>query len=212
MAMKQWLNVGASFGILLLMGCTTTEQLFAEDVEQSKDVYQTPSKRLLVSELTLHQHTEQLVTDMLSNSEQWLETGNVAVGTFLASSVLSNTPQSKHTQALALQLQDSITSVLTQRNFPIVEFKTTTAIRIEKNADVMLSRELSKLKQIHDIKYFVTGTYNQTDTGYFINARLIDTDDNAVKAATSYFVPINVMFEEQQTQLRDGMIYRGTQQ
>lgn len=202
------------FAFLCLMcvcACTTTEQLEtlpAPSISQHKQ----PDKQFLVADITLHQHTDDLISKLLSNSAQSLESGNVAVGTFLASSQLSNQSQDTQTQAMALQLQESITSILTQRGFPVLEFKTTESIHIMKNSDIMLSRDIAQLKQVHDIRYFMTGTYNQTDTGYFVNARLIDTNDNSIKAAATHFVPINVMFTEPQTSLKNGLLYRGEQQ
>ncbi len=211
------------YGITVLMGialvgCVTTEELYSkvkpnlENKAQESYVNanqqngpQTPSR----AKQSLHHETEILVNQLVTNNERELSVGDIAVGTILPASDLSSIDEDYESKALSIQIQESLITVLTQKNFPVVEYKTTKALHIRDHADHMLSRDLDELKVFHNIKYFMTGTYTATEAGYFINARLVDTDNNQVMAAATHFISADILFPKRTTHLKHGRIHRG---
>ena len=159
------------------------------------------------SELSLHYYVEQLSKQLLFTAQPIDLAQTVAIGTFLPTKSLSgkNMPNGN---ILGKQIQESFMTLTTQAGLNVIEFKTSTAIKIQQNQDIMLSREVSEINPYIKADYYLTGTYTAQQDNVAINARLIETSSQRVIAAATDFIPSNVMWSQGKVMMKDKNIYR----
>jgi len=188
-----------SFLLLLLFvgGCTITSSQEADKYDQ------TPIKSKL-SENSIHYYVSQLAEQMFKTSIKIDLNQSVAVGTFLPAASLSESSDS----SIGHQIQESFTTLAAQAGLTITEFKSMTAIRVNKNSDVMLSRDLAELSQKIDVDYYLTGTFLKQETSYVVNARLIDVKTQKIIAAATDYIPLNSIWSDSKVMLKSQKIYR----
>ena len=51
---------------------------------------------------------------------------------------------------------------------------------------------------------------SQNETGFLVNARLIDLSDKRIVSAATEMIPANVNWQNNKVSLRDGMLYRSS--
>ncbi|WP_105190557.1 FlgO family outer membrane protein [Pseudoalteromonas sp. T1lg48] len=168
-----------------------------------------------LSAQAIHGHTQRLAEQLLArihgNEKQQGElvlTGRIAVGTFLPIKQLAHDPRHPQLHDLGLQLQDGLVTLMTQAGFEVVDFKQSDGIYMQMEQDKMLSRDVMRLSQRHNLDYYLTGTLLRQEDSYVVNARLIKLDTQQVVAAATDYIPANVMWSEQKTVLRHGQLYR----
>lgn len=137
---------------------------------------------------SLHFYVSQLARQLFASANQMQFNEAVAVGSFLPIDDIEgkNVPPSF---TLGQQIQESFVTLATQAGLTVVEFKTTSTIKLDNNLDIMLSRDLKKINPNIEIDYFLTGTYSFQQTGLAVNARLIDASTSNVIAAATDLIP-----------------------
>jgi len=188
-----------TFILLLLFvgGCTITSSKEADKYDQA------PPKSKL-SKNSIHYYVSQLAKQMFHTSIKIDLNQSVAVGTFLPAASLSESSDN----SIGHQIQESFTTLAAQAGLTITEFKSMTAIRVNKNSDVMLSRDLAELSQNVDVDYYLTGTFLKQETSYVVNARLIDVKTQNVIAAATDYIPLNSIWSDSKVMLKNQKIYR----
>ncbi len=160
---------------------------------------------------SVHQYSEILATQLFQSLRSLKPQSRVAVGTFgdvdnLALNPVKNSP----IYMLGLQLQESMTTLLVQRGIRVVSFKAREQLLIKPDQDLMLSRDVSNLQQVQSIDYYLTGTITPQEQGVVVNARLIDVESKDVVAASTNYIPRNVLWSDEKVRLKNGQIYRTT--
>lgn len=184
----------------LLLGCANEPKVA---VSEEGRVF----NKTTVSERNLHSFAKQLAVSMFDTMPKLNTDNRIAVGTFLPEGDLQNN-QNAQLVSLGNQVQSSLQTLYTQVGASVIEFKASEYINIADNQDIMLSRTQNDLANKLAINYFLTGTISQVESGFIVNARLIDlTDKRVVSAATEMF-PANVNWQENKVLLRDGNLYR----
>lgn len=196
--------------ILALNGCASLDSLSigsSDKVEVLPRVAYKPES----NQNTIHYYSDRLANQLFQSLTTVKPNAKLAIGTFTAIDTLK-APESKNspTYLYGLQIADSFLTTSTQRGFAVVEFKTLKGIKITKNHDLMLSRDVSELKGKHDVDYFLTGTMTQQETGLVVNARLIDVNTNIVVAAATDYMPINSLWSDEKVKSRNGVITRSS--
>ena len=132
---------------------------------------------------------------------------SVAVGTFLPTESIDgkNMPS---TNELGQQIQESLVTLATQAGLNVIEFKTASAIKIQHNQDLMLSRQIDEINAQVQTDYYLTGTYSLQQKNIAINARLIEASSQKVIAAATEVFPSNVMWEQEKIMLKNNGLYR----
>jgi hypothetical protein len=109
---------------------------------------------------------------------------------------------------LSLQIQESLLTQFTQLGYHTVEYRLGNNLILAQNADSILSRDLSKLRNRQNIDLVITGTVTRQQHAYIVNARLVNIENKQVLSAGSTEIPINVMWGNEKIQQRDGSLYR----
>ncbi|MGX5913296.1 FlgO family outer membrane protein [Aliidiomarina sp. Khilg15.8] len=155
----------------------------------------------------LQRHTEALASQLFANG---LQPTRVAVGSLLP---VQNLQQTGHgdDRRMAQQIQEGLISAASQQGAQITEYRTTRALRLQDEQEIMLSRELDQLARHQQIDYFLTGTYSEVDGGLMVNARLILLRDSSVYAAATHYFPWSALRgATTHSELRHGALYRQT--
>lgn len=156
---------------------------------------------------SLHMHVERLVRQLLSTSQYIDNTNTIAVGTILPT-MYSNGESLPSHSALGLQIQESLMTFATQAGLKVIEYKTTTNIKISEHGDKMLSRQVNELSPNISADYFLTGTYTLQESNTMVNIRLIQVPENIVLAAATDYVPNDAMWSTSKVTLKNNQIYR----
>ena len=155
----------------------------------------------------IHHYVAQLAKQLFFTAKPIQLEQSVAVGTFLPTERINgkNMPAKN---LLGQQIQESFMTLATQAGLNVIEFKTTTAIKMQHNQDLMLSRQVSDINPYVQADYYLTGTYTAQQKNIVINARLIETQSQKVIAAATDVIPANVMWEQGKVMMNDKNIYR----
>jgi TolB-like protein len=155
----------------------------------------------------LHSHTQALATQLFANGGQ---PTRVAVGSLVPVQSLQQ-QGSGDDRRMVQQIQEGLISAASQHGAQITEYRTTRALRLQNEQEIMLSRELDHLARQQQIDYFLTGTYSEVDGGLMVNARLILLRDSSVFAAATHFFPWSALRgATAHSEVRHGALYRQT--
>jgi TolB-like protein len=187
--------------VTLISGCAITDLM-----DESEDIVDVTGLNMHPSNI-LHRHVEKLVRQLLSTSQLIDKTNTVAVGTILPT-IHSNGESLPSHLALGLQIQESLMTFATQAGLKVIEYKTMPNIKISKQSDKMLSRQVNELNPTISADYFLTGTYTLQESSTIVNIRLIQIPENIVLAAATDYVPNDVMWSTSKVTLKNNQIYR----
>jgi TolB-like protein len=187
--------------VTLISGCAITDLM-----DESEDIVDVTGLNMHPSNI-LHRHVEKLVRQLLSTSQLIDKTNTVAVGTILPTTHSNGESLPSHL-ALGLQIQESLMTFATQAGFKVIEYKTMPNIKISKQSDKMLSRQVNELNPTISADYFLTGTYTLQESSTIVNIRLIQIPENIVLAAATDYVPNDVMWSSSKVTLKNNQIYR----
>ncbi|MEP0356399.1 MAG: FlgO family outer membrane protein [Paraglaciecola sp.] len=182
-----------------LLGCSATNE--NENRDKDEDLAK------LYQSNTLHGHVEKLVRQLLSTSQPFDSSANIAVGTILPAKHNSGQQLPAHA-SLGLQIQESVMTFVTQAGLSVVEYKTMPSININNQADEMLSRNIKELADSISVDYFLTGTYTLQESSTLVNIRLIKIPENTVLAAATDYVPNDAMWSATKVTIKNNQIYR----
>jgi TolB-like protein len=185
----------------LISGCAITDLM-----DESEDIVDVTGLNMHPSNI-LHRHVEKLVRQLLSTSQLIDKTNTVAVGTILPTTHSNGESLPSHL-ALGLQIQESLMTFATQAGLKVIEYKTMPNIKVSKQSDKMLSRQINELNPTISADYFLTGTYTLQESSTIVNIRLIQIPENIVLAAATDYVPNDVMWSSSKVTLKNNQIYR----
>lgn len=194
--------------VIALAGCSSiTKELNAfKDIEKQRviDNQYRPSSH----EGNLHNHVERLARQLFDTANVIDVTSTVAIGTFLPAKTLQLDKDSE-LSAISLQLQESFSTLVTQVGLTVIEYKSLPGVMVTDNADIMLSRDVTKLGGGVSVQYLLTGNYIQQENSLIVNAKLINVLDKSLVAAATDYVPLNSLYSHEKIKVKDGMLYRG---
>ena len=200
MRIKLILSLTTLLGILF-SGCAMTDLM-----DNGNDLADVRASNTHPSN-TLHGHVEKLVRQLFSTSQLIDITNTVAVGTILPT-ILPSGESLPANSALGRQIQESLMTFVTQAGLKVVEYKTMPNIKINGQADRMLSRKVSELIPTVSADYFLTGTYTRQENSTLVNIRLIQIPENIVLAAATDYVPNDTMWSQTKVRMKHNQIYR----
>jgi TolB-like protein len=134
--------------------------------------------------------------------------GQLAVASFLPIRPLSLTSLSAQEIELANQLAESMLSEAVQRGYDTVDIRLRQELLLLADHEQGLSRQLSELKQQHNARALLSGTYSVKEDGFIVNVRLIDLNNQQVLAAATDYVPDNVFWGAEKMRKRGNYFYR----
>ncbi|WP_233269093.1 FlgO family outer membrane protein [Paraglaciecola sp. L1A13] len=184
-------------GVLLLSACA---------IPSFDDSADTPTQ-VNSAQYSTHHYVALLAKQLFFTAKPIYMEKSVAVGTFLPTESMDgkNVPS---TNELGQQIQESFVTLATQAGLNVVEFKTATAIKIQHNQDLMLSRQINEINANVQTDYYLTGTYSLQQKNIAINARLIEASSQKVIAAATEVFPSNAMWEQEKIMLKNNGLYR----
>ena len=160
--------------------------------------------------VALHQHTQSLAESLFSSSAK-VDTATqqrIGIGSIVPVQSLRQSGHSRD-RIMVQQIQEGMISAAVQRGAQVVEYRTSSQLRLEADQELMLSRELAELNQRQRIDYFLTGTYSEVKGGLLVNLRLISVRDNSVVQAATQFFPWSGLGDaDQLAEIRHGQLYR----
>lgn len=191
-----------------MTGCSAYEQGYASYQDDKIDNTPREHYQPATEEGMLHKHIEKLARQLFDTANLVDTTQPVIVGTFLPANSLKPEEDS-NLMAFGIQLQESFATLSAQAGLNVIEYKSLPGVMITDNADIMLSRNLTKLKSKIQAQYLLTGTYVQQENSLIVNAKLISVNDRSLVAAATDYLPLNSMYSHSKVRLKDGMLYRG---
>lgn len=138
-------------------------------------------------ERTINFYIRGLMQDLVSNLQFVNERTPVAVTSF----VLLNS-NLKKTSLLGQQIAEGLMHEIHKFGIPVIDFKTSRGISVNKEGDFVFSRNPKKLQLDLPIHYVFGGTMVKHQGGYLVNARVIGIDSKAVVASAQSFIPSDV--------------------
>lgn len=195
------------YGILfsLLGGCS----MFSTDTLSPNEDLQTINQPLKTVPVNIHDYVKKLGKQLLLTSKAIKLNQSIAVGTFLPiGSIGSKHNHLLQTNPAGHQIQESLVTFASQAGLNVLEFKTMAGIKLQGNLDMMLSRQISELKQNINASYYLTGTYVQQGDLVIVNARLIELSTNIVIAAATDQIPASALWHQDKILMKNNAIYR----
>jgi len=189
-----------SLSLLALTACTLTE-------EPKAKVHTTASK-VKMAPYTVDEYVGNLTTGLSQIHGAFKSNARIAVTSFYMADALNTELASAQATGLSQQVQESLLTQFTQLGYTTIEYRLENNLTLNKNADSILSRDVSSLRQRQNIDFVITGTLTRQQHAYIVNARLVNLQDQRIVSAASTEIPINVMWADEKVQQRGGMIYR----
>ena len=186
--------------VLSLTACSLTQ-------EQPQSV-STAAPKAAMAPYTVNQYVGDLSTQLSHVQGPFKSSARIAVTSFYLASALDSELAQGQGAGLSQQIQESLLTQFTQLGYNTIEYRLENHLNLAGNADGMLSRDISKLRQRQNIDFVITGTLTRQQHAYIVNARMVNTQDSRVVSAASTEIPINVMWGNEKIQQRDGYIYR----
>lgn len=155
----------------------------------------------------LHYYVEKLARQLFDTTNMFDTSRPIIVGTFLPAETLVVNDSDKLT-SYGIQIQESLSTLLTQAGLYVVEYKALSKIKIRPNSDVMLSRDADELDSLVNADFMLTGTYVQRESSLIVNVRLINISNKKVVAAATDYIPINSMWNHSKISMRNQQLHR----
>lgn len=95
----------------------------------------------------------------------------------------------EETSIIGNQLAESFMHQIQQFGLAVVDFKTTSGIKITPYGDFVFSRDLQRLNKQQHIDYVLSGTLLHTPRGIVVNARVINFKNKVVAASAQQLIP-----------------------
>lgn len=195
--------------IMRLLLCLLLLSLTACSLTQEKPpAPSTEAQKASMAPYTVHQYVGDLSTQLSHVNGPFKSSARIAVTSFYLASALDTELAQGQGAGLSQQIQESLLTQFTQLGYNTIEYRLEKHLNLASNADGMLSRDISKLRQRQNIDFVITGTLTRQQHAYIVNARMVNTQDSRIVSAASTEIPINVMWGDEKIQQRDGYIYR----
>lgn len=106
---------------------------------------------------------------------------------------------------LGNQIAEGFIHEVHKLGIPIIDYKTTDFIRVTPQGDFSLSKDFLDLSMDMPIKYVLTGTLVQHQSGVMVNARIVGIASKAVVATAQGFIPSHITNHIMNSELNDGI-------
>jgi TolB-like protein len=168
---------------LITAGLLSTT-LFADGMNYNKELIESVSVGYKSNSAVRFNKTVQFLGDQLAQNKDLKNINDslIAITSFVD---LSNFDA---TNMLGNLLSESLIHEMQIRGFGIVDYKMMKSIKIQKDGDFMLSRNVNEIKKDFKLNYSLTGTYSKIGSGVLINARIIDLRSNRVVSTAQAFI------------------------
>lgn len=155
-------------------------------------------------------YTERLAQQLFTELAQQtaIQQKQLAVSSFLPVRPLSLAQLSAQEVELANQLADSMLTEAVQRGYNAVDIRLRREVLLYTDHEQGFSRQLAELKQQHQARMLLSGTYSVQEDGFIVNVRLIDVESQKVLAAATDYVPDNVLWSAEKMRTRGNFLYR----
>lgn len=162
---------------------------------------------------SLHQHTEALAGSLLSSgSSSHAIEQRIGVGSLVPVHSLRQQGNGRD-RVMVQQIQEGLISAAARQGAHIIEYRTSSQLRLDDGQELMLSRDVEDLSVRQRLDYFLTGTYSEVSGGLLVNVRLIDVRDNSVARAATHFFPwVSLQGDGEMSEIRHGQLYRHSTQ
>lgn len=194
--------------VVFLTGCSAITQELEAYYQANAEPIPVQTYVPTSSEGQIHNYAESLARQLFDTANGLDMSQPVIVGTFLPANTLQAEvdPQLK---TYGLQLQESFTTLSMQAGLRVIEYKSLPGVMIKSDADIMLSRDKSKLDHKFNAQYLLTGNYLEQENSLVVNVKLIALTDKRLIAAATGYIPTNSFYSHNKTQLKNGLLYRG---
>lgn len=89
-------------------------------------------------------------------------------------------------------ISEHIATRLSQQGYAVIELKIRGNIFIlQKEGELLLSREVKDITRSHNAQAVVVGTYARAAGIVYITLKIVGVEDNVVKASHNYVLPLN---------------------
>lgn len=168
----------------------------------------TEAPKATMAPYTVHQYVGDLSSQLSHVNGPFKSSARIVVTSFYLANALDSELAQGQGAGLSQQIQESLMTQFAQLGYNTIEYRLENNLNLTRNADGMLSRDISKLHQRQNIDFVITGTLTRQQHAYIVNARMVNAQDSRVVSAASTEIPINVMWGDEKIQQRDGYIYR----
>ena len=190
--------------VAILSGCSTAPN---DEAMANKQMVRTVAPNSQPN--SVHYYTQRIANQLFRSRFALKPNAGIAIGTFTqVDTLLLNDTANHPLRLLGLQLEEGLITASIGQGLKVIEFKTRANLTIKSDQDLMLSRDVSKLKASTKIQYFLTGTLTEQENGVVVNARLINIDNNQVMAAATDYVPMDTLWSSSKVKLKQNSIYR----
>lgn len=158
----------------------------------------------------LQRHTNELADNLftLPSPNAAITQQRIGIGSIVPVHSLRHQGNSRD-RVLVQQIQEGLLSAAVQRGAYVVEYRTSSQLRLDNGQELMLSRDVDELSNRQRLDYFLTGTYSEISGGLVVNLRLIHVYDNRVTNATTHFFPwASLGTVNTHSEMRSGELYR----
>ncbi len=191
--------------LFVLTACTNSPEFRQPDNSTKKQntlVFESEK-----TEGSLHFYVEKLARQLFDTTNVFDISRPIIVGTFLPAETLVVNDSDK-LSSYGIQVQESLSTLLTQAGLHVVEYKALSKVKVENNSDVMLSRNAGELDSMINADFMLTGTYIQRENSLIVNVRLINVFNKKVVAAATGYIPINSMWNHSKVSIRNQKLHR----
>ena len=168
----------------------------------------TDAPKAAMAPYTVNEYVANLTSQLNHINGTLNANARIGVSSFFYADALDTKLVAGQASGLSLQIQESLLTQFTQLGYHTVEYRLGNNLILAQNADSILSRDLSKLRNRQNIDLVITGTVTRQQHAYIVNARLVNIENKQVLSAGSTEIPINVMWGSEKIQQRDGSLYR----
>lgn len=154
-----------------------------------------------ISEQGINYHVRGLMQELVSNLQYVNSKTPMAVSSFV---FLDGSYE--HADIVGKQIAESFVHEIHKFGIPIVDFKSTSYIRVTQNGDFLLSKDFLDLDGDLPIQYVLTGTLVKQPSGYLVNARVIGVKSKAVVATAQGKLPTYVINSLISSEQESGLI------
>ncbi|RVT45432.1 hypothetical protein EMM73_13285 [Rheinheimera sediminis] len=193
---------GVVITVLLLCGCSS--------LPEGQNIAEPAQFRKAAKHPPLLFYTERLA-DQLFYQLKPLDSGAIAVTTFADAQLMAPDTSRSANYNAALQLQESMQTVATQLGYQVSELRLNDGVLVHPGYENSLGRDLSQLANNQQARYLITGTLTEGELHITVNAKLIDLQSQQVIAAASSVIPTDVLWPNEQLQLRHNKLYRNSE-
>ncbi len=150
--------------------------------------------------LSVSDYVESLAMRLVKSMKYVNQSTPIAISSFVPMD--SNLEE---TSLIGLHLAENFIHEAQQLGLTVIDYKSTGTIRVTKDGDFALSRDIDELRQWHPIEYVLTGTYSIKESGIEVHARVVGLESRAVVASAQGFIPNSVTQQLRTHEKRDGI-------